>query len=106
MKTLPLLITAFLSLAAVAAPPGEKAILDAAMNFLQANSEVEAPGLKLEAVSGNFARVKVVPMNGETDPATMFLEKKDGTWTGLVLGTAFTVEDYEAYRIPKKLQLD
>lgn len=104
MKTLATFLLALLASTASAAP-GEKQILDAAMDYLKANAAVEAPALKLDGVSGNFARVRVVPMNDETDPAVMFLEKKDGVWTGLVLGTAFTAEDYETYGIPKKLQL-
>jgi hypothetical protein len=60
----------------------------------------------VEKVEGDFARVKVSPQDaGTTDPAWVFLKKKNGKWTGLTLGTAFDPEDYQQLGIPKSLRI-
>jgi hypothetical protein len=60
----------------------------------------------VEQVADDFARVKVTPENpGAADPAWVFLQKKDGKWTGVALGTSFTTEDYQQLGIPNALRI-
>ncbi len=87
-----------------AEPVEAKAITEAALSYMAANSAVAGPEIKIEAVQGNFARVAVIPKKGETDPATLFLVKKNGSWKGVLLGTAFAPEDYEEFHIPANIQ--
>jgi hypothetical protein len=50
--------------------------------------------------------VKIAPKDSKaTDPAWVFLKKKDGRWTGLTLGTSFTTEDYQQLGIPNALRV-
>jgi hypothetical protein len=60
----------------------------------------------IEQVDGDFARVKVAPQDPKaSDPAWVFLKKKEGKWTGLILGTSFTTEDYQQLGIPNALRV-
>lgn len=99
------LVATLLSLGALQASPEATAITEASRSYIKANSAVIAPQFKVEAVKDNFARVRVVPTNAETDAAILFLQKKDGVWKGILIGTAFEPDDYESFHIPKSLRL-
>ena len=60
----------------------------------------------VEQVADDFARTKVTPQDPQaTDPAWVFLKKKDGKWIGLALGTSFTTEDYQQLGVPNALRI-
>jgi hypothetical protein len=106
-----LLLFAVWSLAVVPqvfAKDGENnaAIFAATKSYVTANSGMTKITVTVEQVDGDFARVKVAPENpGAADPAWVFLKKKDGKWTGLTIGTSFTVEDYQQLGIPNALRI-
>ena len=82
------------------------AIIAATKSYVAANSGMTKIIVTVEQVADDFARVKVAPEDkNATDPAWVFLEKKDGKWTGLILGTGFTTEDYQQLGIPNALRV-
>ncbi len=101
-----------LGLLAVALPrliasPEDAAIIAATKSYVAANSGMTKINATVEQVEGDFARVKVTPENSKaTDPALVFLKKTDGKWIGLILGTSFTVEDYQQLGIPNSLRVN
>lgn len=90
----------------VSAADEKPAIIEATKSYVAANSGMTKVDVTIEQVEDDFARVKVAPENKEaTDPAWVFLKKKDGKWTGLTLGTSFTTEDYQQLGIPNALRV-
>jgi hypothetical protein len=82
------------------------AIIAATKSYVAANSGMTKITVTVEQVDGDFARVKVAPENpSAADPAWVFLKMKDGKWTGLTIGTSFTVEDYQQLGIPNGLRI-
>ena len=82
------------------------AIIEATKSYVAANSGMTKITVTVEQIADDFARVKVAPQDkNATDPAWVFLQKKDGKWTGLVLGTGFTTEDYQQLGIPNALRV-
>lgn len=107
----PLLLFAFWSLAVVpqvfAKGNEDAAIISAAESFLTENATITTKiNFTVEKVEGDFARVRINPQDkAAADPAWIFLKKKDEKWTGLTLGTSFTVEDYQQLGIPNALRI-
>lgn len=87
----------------VSASPDNSAIVAATKSYVAQNSAGMPFTVTVEKISGDYARAKVTPTGGQTDPAWVFLKKKNGTWTGLTLGTGFTPDDYKRYGIPAAL---
>ena len=85
----------------------EAAIVSAAETYLRANATVTTKvKFVVEQVDGDFARVRINPEDkAAADTAWIFLKKKDGKWTGLTVGTSFTVEDYQQLGIPNGLRI-
>jgi hypothetical protein len=84
----------------------QAAIIAATKSYVAANSGMTKITVTVEQVADDFARVKVAPQNANaTDPAWVFLQKKDGGWAGLTLGTSFTTEDYQQLGIPNALRV-
>ena len=82
------------------------AIVAATKSYVSANSGMTRIDATVEQVDGDFARVKVTPQDANAaDPAWVFLQKKDGKWTALTLGTSFTTEDYQQLGIPNALRV-
>jgi len=82
------------------------AIIAATKNYVATHSAISKINAVIEQVADDFARVKVTPENpGTADPAWVFLQKKDGKWTGVALGTSFTTEDYQQLGIPNALRI-
>ena len=82
------------------------AIIAATKSYVSANSGMTKIDVAVEQVANDFARVKVTPQDANAaDPAWVFLQKKDGKWTGLTLGTSFTTEDYQQLGIPNALRV-
>jgi hypothetical protein len=77
-----------------------------AKKYVAAHSQVLGFRVRVEKIEGDYARVKVTPKNAdETDPAWVFLKREKGVWRGLIMGTYFTTEDYNEFRIPAGIQL-
>jgi hypothetical protein len=104
------LLLAFALLLAVIPPivagDDNAAIIAAAKSYVTAHSAMTKITATVEQVADDFARVKVAPENAKAaDPAWVFLQKKDGKWTGVTLGTSFTTEDYQQLGIPNGLRI-
>jgi hypothetical protein len=81
-------------------------IVAAAKSYVTANSAITKFTVTVEQVADDFARVKVTPEDAKAaDPAWVFLQKKDGKWIGLTLGSSFTTEDYQQLGIPNSLRI-
>jgi hypothetical protein len=84
----------------------QAAIVAATKSYVAANSGMTKITVTVEQVEGDYARVKVAPEDSKAaDPAWVFLQKKDGKWAGLTLGTSFTTEDYQQLGIPNALRV-
>lgn len=81
----------------------EDALLNAASSYAEAETG-QVFIATLEAQEGDYALVSVEPLDGDMDPALVYLKLENGAWTPLVLGTFFSPEDYEALGIPAALQ--
>jgi hypothetical protein len=82
------------------------AIIAATKTYVATSSGMTKIAATVEQVADDFARVKVTPEDPKaTDPAWVFLKKKDGKWTGLTVGTSFTTEDYQQLGIPNALRI-
>lgn len=88
---------------ATAAAETDDALLAAAREYVARESVVSQFHLTVEQKAGDFARLRVDPIAGETDPARVFMARRNGTWTGLVLGTGFPPDDLRALGIPEAL---
>lgn len=89
------------------AGPENPSIIAATRSFVAANGAITKFKVTVEKVEKNFARARVTPQRpGATDPAWVFLEKKQGKWTGLAMGTSFDAKDYQKLGIPKSLRVD
>ena len=92
--------------AVVTAADDNAAIIEATKTYVAAHSAITKITATVEQVADDFARVRVVPEDSKAaDPAWVFLKKKDGTWTGLTLGSSFTTEDYQQLGIPNALRV-
>ena len=79
-------------------------ITAATKSYVAATAGMTKITVTVEQVADDFARVKVVPEDPKAaDPAWVFLKKTDGKWTGLIMGTSFTTEDYQQLGIPNAL---
>lgn len=96
------------ALAAIATEASEDnaAIIAATKSYVAANSGMTKVTVTVEQIAGDFARVKVAPEDSKAaDPAWVFLKKSEGKWTGLVLGSSLTTEDYQQLGIPNALRI-
>jgi hypothetical protein len=84
----------------------EEIILDAAGRYVQDETGMGAVIAHLDGVAGDWARVDVSPLDQSMDPVTVFLRREAGAWRGVVMGTAFSPDDYEALGIPIDLRED
>ena len=96
-----------LTLPNLVASPDNADIISSAESFLHANATVTTKvNFTVEQVDGDFARVRINPQDKPTaDTAWIFLKKTDGKWTGLTVGSSFTVEDYQQLGIPNALRI-
>ena len=84
----------------------EEAITIAAKKYVGAHSVVSGFHVSTEKIDGGYARVKVTPNDAsQTDAAWVFLKREKGVWRGLIIGTAFSPEDYKELHIPASVQL-
>jgi hypothetical protein len=107
MKKLLLLGTVLAGLTKLLLAEDDKAaIIAATKSYVAAKSGITQISAAVEQVAEDFARVKVTPQDAKAaDPAWVFLQKKDGKWTGVTLGTSFTTEDYQQMSIPNALRI-
>jgi hypothetical protein len=83
------------------------AILTAAESYLNSSATVTTK-IKyiVEQVEGDLARVRINPEDRPNrDTVWIFLQKKEGKWTGLSARAWFKPEEYERLGIPKSLQI-
>lgn len=71
------------------ASPEETAIIAGTKKYLAAQSYSADMKIKVEKVSGDYARVAVEPKKKDMDGATVFLKREHGTWAGLTIGTGW-----------------
>lgn len=84
----------------------DPAIVAATRSYVATNSGMTKITVTIEQVADDFARVKVAPENASAaDPAWVFLQKKDGKWIGVTLGSSFTTENYQQLGIPNALRV-
>ena len=84
----------------------EEVVTVATKKYVTAHSVVSGFQVRLEKIEGNYARVRVTPDDAsQTDAAWVFLKREKGVWRGLIMGTAFSPEDYKELRIPASVQL-
>ena len=81
------------------------AITRATLEYLKKESPVSDPVVTVEKTAAGYARVKVRSKTGQTDAATAFLKLEQGAWKVLVLGTAFSPDDYTRLKIPAPLRM-
>ena len=86
------------------ASPEEAAIIAGTKKYLAAQSYSADMKIKVEKVSGDYARVAVEPKKKNMDGATVFLKREHGTWVGLSIGTGWDPADLDKLHIPKSLQ--
>ncbi len=105
MKLLTTLLLCFTLTATAAAQADAKAAITAAAEkYVAANSAISKVRVTIEKIDGKYARAKATPTDASaTDAAWVFLKKKEGAWTGLTLGTAFSPQDYRELGIPRSL---
>ena len=77
-----------------------RAIQDAAVAYVRRETAIEDVGVEIEAASEGWARVRVLPADSATDPATMYLRRSDASWQGVAIGTAFAPPDLEEMGVP------
>jgi len=93
---------------AVAATPAAatlQAIERATRDYVESHSPVRDFTVEVQAVAGDYARAKVTPPPGVTDPAWVFVLRTGGQWAGLTIGTAFPPQTYDLLGIPPAVQL-
>jgi len=86
-----------------AAPNDDDVLLAAARAYVAKDSVAGASKIVIRGKSGDYARLEVEAVAGQTDPATVFMKRVHGTWTGLSLGTGFPPDDLRALGIPQAL---
>ena len=86
------------------ASPDEAAIIAGTKKYLTAQSYSADMTIKVEKVSGDYARVAVEPKKKDMDGATVFLKREHGTWKGLAIGTGWDPADLDKLHIPKSLR--
>jgi hypothetical protein len=86
------------------ASPDEAAIIAGTKNYLSAEGYSADMTIKVEKVSGDYARVAVEPKKKDMDGATVFLKRERGTWVGLTIGTGWDPAELDKLHIPKSLQ--
>jgi hypothetical protein len=105
MRILLSLISAFVLLGAAAhAADANEAIIQSATAYVKKETAITDPLVKVEGVSGDFARVQVKSKSNGTDPAMAFLKRANGKWKVLSLGTAFEPAELKRLQIPASLQ--
>jgi outer membrane lipoprotein-sorting protein len=98
-----LALSALLPVSALAGPE-EAAIVAGTKKYLAAQSYSAEMNIKVEKVSGDYARVGVEPNKKDMDGATVFLKREHGAWVGLTIGTGWDPADLDKLHIPKSLR--
>jgi hypothetical protein len=100
-------LTTIAGTTATRAADPQTAIVAATKQYVARTSATGKVQVKVEKIARDYARVKVTPVNrDETDPAWVFLRKASGGWRGVMLGTAFSPDDYRRYGIPRSVWAD
>ena len=86
------------------ASPEKVAIIAGTKKYLSSEGYSADMTIKVEKVSGDYARVAVEPKKKDMDGATVFLKRERGTWVGLSIGTGWDPAELDKLHIPKSLQ--
>jgi hypothetical protein len=86
-----------------ATPIDDDALIAAARAYVAKESTGGPSKIVISGKSGDYGRLQVEAVDGQTDPATVFMKRVNGTWTGLSLGTGFPPDDLRALGIPEAL---
>lgn len=89
--------------AAAPAANDDEALLAAAREYVRKESGPGEFTVSIEQKSGDHARLRTEPAAGETDPATVFMVRRNGQWSGVSLGTGFSPDDLRSFGIPEAL---
>lgn len=101
---LTLVVFAVCAVSTSVASDAKSAIAAATKTYVSTSSGMTQVKVTVEKVDGDYARAKVTPSDpSQTDPAWVFLKNKNGTWTGLTMGTYFEPDDYKTLGIPPSL---
>jgi hypothetical protein len=87
-------------------PGQESRVAAAAEDYVRANTNLTDFDVRVEGIELERARVRVIPSDAAaSDPLIVYVGRQDGQWHGLIYGTAFDPEVYQAYHIPPALWL-
>lgn len=92
-------------LAPACAPSDSAAVERAARAYVQSESGLTETEVDVEAVEGDFARARSTPRDDGMEPAVIFLQRRGGQWQGIIMGTAFSPDDYQSLGIPPRLRI-
>lgn len=81
----------------------DEALLAAAREYVRKESGPGELNVSIEQKGGDHARLRVESAAGETDPATLFMTRRNGVWSGVALGTGFSSDDLRTFGIPEAL---
>lgn len=81
-----------------------EAIERAAVRYVREETAITDVRVEVQAAAEDWARVRVLPLGGVTDPAVLFLRRTGGTWQGVAIGTAFTPEDLDQFGVPARVR--
>lgn len=87
----------------IAAGEGER-IRRATREFIRTQTEVDSVAVEIDALSGEWARVRVIPEAGVTDPAIVYLRRVENAWRVVLIGTAFTPDDLNEAGVPQEVR--
>lgn len=83
-------------------PPAEaEAIRSALLDYVRKQTEVRSFQLAFDAVADGWARVRIIPEEGVTDPATVYLRQEGGVWRVVGIGTAFAPDELNELGVPE-----
>lgn len=87
----------------IAAGDGER-IRQATREFIRTQTEVDSVAVEIDALAGEWARVRVIPAGGVSDPAIVYLRRVGGAWRVVLIGTAFAPDDLNEAGVPQEVR--
>lgn len=82
--------------------PGQQ-IADATVAYVKAHSAIDTFQVRVDRVEGDYARSIVTTPDG-LNSAAVYLQRQQGGWVGLNIGTAFEPDFFDSYGIPQSLR--
>jgi len=91
---------------AVSSTAADEALVAATRAYVLRESAYQTIAIESTRVDADYARLFVVPVGVEGDPAIVFMKRMNGRWEGLSLGTGYAPDDLRAMGIPQSLWQD